>query len=432
MIQTYAEALAWIHSRPRLHKEPSLGRLQTLLTQLGNPQVKQHYLHVTGTNGKGSTVAMIGAMLAASGLRVGTFTSPYITRFNERIMINQVPISDADLLATVQVLAPIVTQLDTIGQPVTEFEVVTALMFTYFATQPLDVVILEVGIGGLYDSTNVIDHSDVAVITTVGYDHQKLLGDDLAAIATQKAGIIKGGIVVTGWLPERALSPIQQQVKRTKATWYRAGEAFSYRSLVAPKFHYQGLQTELGPLTLGLQGQYQLANAAVATTAVLAWLKLCQLPVDLAALRRGLSQVSWPGRWEIMQNEPLVILDGAHNLPGMQALCASIRQQLGGREVYVLLGVLADKQAELMLGELAALPQVHLVLTTFTGPNQHRHSQTWQDLPTNLVTTNPIVVTENWQLGLGQIIPQLTTDDVLLITGSLYFISEVRNFLLND
>lgn len=430
MISTYEAALAWIHSRPRLHKDPSLARLKNLLAQLGNPQANQHYIHVTGTNGKGSTVAMIASMLVASGVRVGTFTSPYITRFNERMMIDRVPISDADLLTTVQTIAPVVAQLDAQHQPVTEFEVVTAIMFTYFATQPLDVVVLEVGIGGLYDSTNVIDDCDVAVITTVGYDHQNLLGTDLAAIATQKAGIIKGGTVVTGWLPMAAVLPIEQQVTRTGAIWYRAATAFNYLAAPRNQFHYRGLQTELGPLPLGLKGQYQLANAAVATTTVLAWLRQQALPVDLAALRQGLTETQWPGRWEMIQQEPLVILDGAHNLPGIQALRKSLEQQLSGREVYVLFGVLADKQAELMLGELAALPNVHLVLTSFAGPSQQRPSQTWTTMPADLVTQWPIEVAANWQLGLGRIIPQLAADDVLVITGSLYFISQVRQFLL--
>lgn len=194
MIESYAEALNFIHGRTKFKKIPTLDRMRLFLERLGNPQKGLKYVHVTGTNGKGSTVAMLRSMLMAAGLNVGSFTSPFITRFNERIALNAQPISDEDLTRLARKVEPVVQQLDQelpTGGP-TEFEIDTAIMFCYFAEKQPDLVLLEVGIGGLYDSTNVITPL-VSVITTVSWDHMKYLGDTLAKIAHQKAGIIKRG-----------------------------------------------------------------------------------------------------------------------------------------------------------------------------------------------------------------------------------------------
>ena len=197
MIESYAEALNFIHGRTKFKKIPTLDRMRLFLERLGNPQKGLKYVHVTGTNGKGSTVAMLRSMLMAAGLNVGSFTSPFITRFNERIALNAQPISDEDLTRLARKVEPVVQQLDQelpTGGP-TEFEIDTAIMFCYFAEKQPDLVLLEVGIGGLYDSTNVITPL-VSVITTVSWDHMKYLGDTLAKIAHQKAGIIKRGVPV--------------------------------------------------------------------------------------------------------------------------------------------------------------------------------------------------------------------------------------------
>ena len=203
MIESYAEALNFIHGRTKFKKIPTLDRMRLFLDRLGNPQKGLKYVHITGTNGKGSTVAMLRSMLMKAGLNVGSFTSPFITRFNERIALNAEPISDEDLTRLARKVEPVVQQLDQelpTGGP-TEFEIDTAIMFCYFAEKQPDLVLLEVGIGGLYDSTNVITPL-VSVITTVSWDHMKYLGDTLAKIAHQKAGIIKKGVpVVIGQLP---------------------------------------------------------------------------------------------------------------------------------------------------------------------------------------------------------------------------------------
>lgn len=433
MIKTYADALAFIHGRTKFKKIPTLKRMRRFLAELGNPEQGQHYIHVTGTNGKGSTVAMLRSMLLDSGLTVGSFTSPFITRFNERIEYNAQQISDADLVRLAQRLEPVVAKLDRelpTGGP-TEFEIDTALMFCYMAEKKPDVVLLEVGIGGLYDSTNVII-PDVSVITTVGWDHMKYLGNTLGAIATQKAGIIKQGVpVVIGQLPDAAQQVIEQTAAAKSAPLYELGRDFTAQKANAhgllAQVQYDGLAIHRGCFQLGLAGDYQVENAAVALTAAQLFLQKQDLPVDSAALRRGLKESRWPGRMEIVNSEPLVLLDGAHNLPGMQALVKSIRDDFTDRDVYILVAILADKQYDLMLGELASLGNVHLTVTHFAGPGPKRPSADLAQVADQLPSRYPIQVAASWQAGFQQVASQLSSEDVMIVTGSLYFISEVRH-----
>lgn len=435
MIESYAEALNFIHGRTKFKKIPTLDRMRLFLERLGNPQKGLKYVHVTGTNGKGSTVAMLRSMLMAAGLNVGSFTSPFITRFNERIALNAQPISDEDLTRLARKVEPVVQQLDQelpTGGP-TEFEIDTAIMFCYFAEKQPDLVLLEVGIGGLYDSTNVITPL-VSVITTVSWDHMKYLGDTLAKIAHQKAGIIKRGVpVVIGQLPPSALQVITKEATEKNAKIYELGKDFSAQKInqnaIKAEIIYDGGQLHHFRSTLGLAGDYQVENAAIAITTVQIVLTKLGIPVIVADLKKGLAMTQWPGRMETVIDEPLVLLDGAHNLPGMQALVKTIRDDFSDREVYVLVAILADKQYELMLGELASLGNVHLMVTNFAGPGPKRPSANLTTTIGEFKTKHPIQVAENWQTGFVKLSQELTVDDVMIITGSLYFVSEVRKNL---
>lgn len=434
MIKTYEDALNFIHGRTKFKKIPTLKRMRRFLQELGNPQEGQHYIHVTGTNGKGSTVAMLRSMLLESGLNVGSFTSPFITRFNERIEYNAQQIPDADLIRLAQRLEPVVAKLDAelpSGGP-TEFEIDTALMFCYMAEKHPDVVLLEVGIGGLYDSTNVIV-PDVSVITTVGWDHMKYLGNTLAAIASQKAGIIKQGVpVVIGKLPESARQVVAETASAKQSQLYELGRDYQGTKLnghgLYAKLQYDGLGIHHGTFQLSLAGDYQVDNAAIALTAAQLFLATYHLPLDQNALRRGLAASRWPGRMEVVSDEPLVLLDGAHNLPGMQALVKSIKDDLADRDVYILVAILADKQYDLMLGELASLGNVHLTVTNFAGPGPKRPSADLGAVAAQIPSRYPIQVADNWQTGFTQLARQLGSDDAMIVTGSLYFISDVRHF----
>lgn len=433
-IQTVNDALAFIHGRTKFKKIPTLKRMRAFLKALGDPQEGLTYLHVTGTNGKGSVVAMTRQMLMGQGLTVGTFTSPFITKFNERIELDGQPISDADLVKYTQRVAKVVAQLDQslpTGGP-TEFEIDTAIMFCYFADVHPDVVVLEVGIGGLFDSTNVIENPVATAITTVGYDHMKLLGNTLAEIAQQKAGIIKEGRpMVVGQLPSEALEVVQQTATKKHARLYQPQTDYQIHKINGHAFRsqvsYDGLQLHHLKAQLGLGGDYQVQNAGVAITLAQLFCQHLGLRIDRHALSQSLQETHWPGRLEVMSDEPLVILDGAHNLPGIQALCKTIRDDFSDRDVYVLVAILADKQYELMLGELASLHNVHITVTNFAGPGPKRPSADLGKVVHEIKTRYPMQVVDNWQLAFAQMARTIDSDDVLLVTGSLYFISDVRH-----
>ncbi len=437
MIDNYDDALAFIHGRAKFKKIPTLSRMKQFLAALGNPQEGLNYVHVTGTNGKGSVVAMMRSVLLASGLTVGSFTSPFITRFNERIEYNGEQISDEELTKLTQRIEPVVARLDEelpTGGP-TEFEIDTALMFCYMAEKKPDVVLLEVGIGGLFDSTNVII-PQVSVITTVGWDHMKYLGDTLAKIATQKAGIIKDQVpVVVGKLPSEAREVIIAAAHRKHAPLYELGDAFMAKKVNGHQFQatidYRGPVIKRGRFALGLGGDYQVENAAVAITAAQVFMQQVGLPVDVQAFKMGINETTWPGRLEVVSDEPLVLLDGAHNLPGIQALVQTIQDDFADREVYLLVAILADKQYDLMLGELASLGNVHLLVTQFAGPGPKRPSADLAAIVKDIPTKYPVEYASEWQLGLAQLAGEMSAEDVLIVTGSLYFISDVRQLFKN-
>lgn len=437
-ISNYQQALAFIHGRTKFKKIPTLDRMRIFLKKLGNPQEKLRYLHVTGTNGKGSVVAMTREILVAHGLSVGTFTSPFITRFNERIELDGQPIADDDLVRITSRVATVVDLLDqqlASGGP-TEFEIDTAIMFCYFAEVQPDVVILEVGIGGTYDSTNVIADPLATAITSVGYDHMKYLGPTLADIARQKAGIMKNGRpMVVGKLPAAAMTVVEQAADDHQLPLLRAGVDFVVNNLQAgalfTSISYQSDELTLPKVTLSLAGDYQVENAGVAITLARLALTALGLPVDKRAVAQGLTETHWPGRMELVNSSPAVILDGAHNLPGIQALCQTIRDDFADRDVYLLVAILADKQYEAMLGELAALPNVHLTATRFAGPGKQRPSADLTATLAQLQTRYPVREVDDWRTAFAEIAHQLSEDDVFIITGSLYFISDVRHLMMD-
>ncbi|MFC6181424.1 bifunctional folylpolyglutamate synthase/dihydrofolate synthase [Lactiplantibacillus daowaiensis] len=433
MIQDYETALAFIHGRTKFKKIPTLDRMRTFLQALGDPQLKVTGIHVAGTNGKGSTVADLRELLMADGLTVGTFTSPFIVRFNERISVDGTPISDDDLVALVQQVEPVVAQLDATlptGGP-TEFEIITAMMFLYFATQPIDVAVIEVGLGGLYDSTNVWT-PQVSVITTIGYDHMQILGDTLTAIATQKAGIIKANVpVIVGKLPAEAQAVMVTTAAERQAPLQTLGETFTTK-LLAPqgwgeRFDFNNADAHFKGLTTPLLGDYQVDNAAVALQAYLTYHRLQQTPVAVRDIRQALAQTQWPGRLEVLNQDPLILIDGAHNEPAMTELAATIKARFGQQTVYLVLAILADKQHTQMIQTLAALPNVHLVLTQFAGPGTRTVTDPTM-LEAELPTGQTAPIFADWQSALVEVTQQMSSDDILLLTGSLYFISDVRAY----
>ncbi|GAK30576.1 tetrahydrofolate synthase [Weissella oryzae SG25] len=428
MIKTYAEAINFIHGRSKWKKTPSFQRIETLLARLGNPHLQAQYVHITGTNGKGSTSKMLAQILRQANLSVGLFTSPYIMRFNERIQDDAGPIRDERLLALMQEIAPVVSQLDQEGVDAgpTEFETLTALMFLYFARYPVDVVILEVGIGGLWDTTNVVPASNklATAITSISYDHQKILGKTLAEITTQKVGILRRGVpLVLGTLPAEAQSVVNLAIEKLnlEAAWL--GHDFFSRQVGQEHgqqlIDFQG-RNHFRLLPLNLQGSFQVANAGVALR--LAEIVLAKYKLELTENQviNALSTVSWPARFETLKKQPQLIIDGAHNVAGVEQLAQTIRENFAEQPIQVIFGALTDKEYRAMLQILVKLPQVQLAVAEFQAPGS-RQAVSAPKLDDDAALAN-ILVYPDWRTALAATKP----DQPTIITGSLYFVSEVR------
>ncbi|MFK5675899.1 MULTISPECIES: bifunctional folylpolyglutamate synthase/dihydrofolate synthase [unclassified Ligilactobacillus] len=422
----YDEALAFIHNRPRLKKAPTLRRMRQFLALLGNPQEHGRFIHVTGTNGKGSVVAMLRNLLIGQGLTVGTFTSPYIVRFNERIAVNGKMITDAEVVTLVTKLEPIIKQMDTTGEGPTEFEVVTAMMFCYFATHPVDFVICEVGIGGTYDSTNVLPHPVASAIVTVAYDHMKLLGNSITAIAAQKAGIIKPRCpVVVGQVPDEAYPVIRQRAIQQHAPLAVYNEDFlvldHHQMPTGERLTYHDKNWPVLTVTTALKGQYQVINAAVALRLFEICCEQAHITPQPGEITRALEDVRWPGRLEQVVGEPLVLLDGAHNSAAITVLGDTLKQRYRGRTINVIMAILADKDAVAMVQQLKRIKGVRVVLTGFECPPRPLvGAKDAQELGVEYIA--------DWRAAFMAIIQNATADDVILFTGSLYFVATVRPF----
>lgn len=427
-VTDYQSALTYIHTRPRLHKEANLDRMQQLLAALGNPQQDQHFIHVTGTNGKGSVVNLLSCLLEATGLKVGRYTSPFITRFNERIAIDQVPIPDAQLVLITQQIeqAVLLLQKKDPGFAATEFETITAMMFSYFKTQAVDIAVVEVGIGGLYDSTNVL-RPELSVITSVGLDHQALLGQQLTDIARHKAGIIKAHRpVVIGKLPEEAQAVIAATATRLKSPLIQNGRDFQFSDAKnlptwGQQLTFNQANLQLRQLQIPLMGDYQLDNTAVAIAAYLNYLAQHHLPVDILTIKRGLKRASWPGRFEKVNDEPLIILDGAHNPEGIQQLIKTMQHQFHGRDIRILFGALGDKNLDQMLPPLKKIAQPLILTTVPDNPRAASQAQYAQ-------IDDSIDFETDWPVALARLLADTSVDDVIIITGSLYLISAIRQY----
>ena len=337
---TYEEALHQIHNTGRFPKTAGLSRIQKLLSLLGNPEKGLRCIHVAGTNGKGSVTTMAAAMLEEAGFRVGKYTSPYVVEFRERIQIDGEYIPKGRLAELVERLTPALEEMRAQGDPAAEFEFVTALAFQYFKEERCDAVVLEVGLGGRFDATNVIGRPLVCVITSIGLDHTAILGDTLEAVAGEKCGIIKEGcpVVCHPCQPPEALAVIMERCAETHSSLIRPNLSSVRDARFSPEgtsFSYGGRQWRLG-----LAGEYQLGNALTALEAVRA------LPPELAvsqdAMERGMARAFIPARFERIARDPLTILDGAHNPAGAAALARTL-DALGCRELVGVTGVLREK-----------------------------------------------------------------------------------------
>ncbi len=358
----YDETLSYIHSVNGMFCKPGLSRIRTLCEGLGNPQNDLRFVHVTGTNGKGSFCSMLTSVLTEAGLKIGRFTSPYLRFFNERIAIGNEPIDNDSLCRLVERVRPIA---DAMTDKPTEFELISALGFLYFKEMGCDLVVLEVGMGGRYDSTNVIESALLSVITGIALDHTAFLGDTTEKIAAEKAGIIKKGCPVLSAVCESGPAAVIAEEAERQNSKLTVVDKTAVR---IKKCDLSGTVMDFGEFSdieISLLGLYQPENAALVLSAVQA-LRSIGIEISDAALRAGMKKAYWPGRFEILQKKnPLTLYDGAHNPQGIAAAVKSLRHYFGEERLTVLTGVLKDKDYEAIAADLATVGAAAFTFTPY-------------------------------------------------------------------
>ena len=343
----YDQALKYIEGVSYLGVTPGLERVSALLGRLGHPERKTRFVHVAGTNGKGSTSVMTASALSACGYKTGLYTSPHLARVNERMRLDGAEIPDGEFARVVSALA---SAAEGLAEPCTEFELLTAAALLWFAEAGADIAVLEVGMGGRFDATNVIPRSECAVITNIGLDHTAVLGDTVEAIAAEKAGIFKGGRAVSYEQPESVAAVLRSAAAKTGTELTFAD--FSKIEPLSDSVEGQRFRFEGEEYSIRLLGAHQLKNAAVALTA-LDTLRRSGWDLPAEGVRKGLAAAVWPARFELVERAPLFVVDGGHNPQCVAATAEAIRRYMPGGHCVILMGVLADKNWSAMIDILA-------------------------------------------------------------------------------
>lgn len=414
----YQEALDWIHGQLKFGIKPGLERMAWMLEELGNPQDNLKAVHIVGTNGKGSTVNALQTIFSQAGYEVGTFTSPYIIDFKERISINGQMISEENLLGLVERVKPVVERLpkETEHEDATEFEIITVLMFLYFGqVHPVDIAFIEAGMGGLHDSTNLF--SPLAVICpSIGLDHQAVLGNTHAEIATEKAGVLKNGasfIYATDRTDVRDV--FKQKANEEGSKTYELGKDFTAEGS-SHSFDFIYKEQRLEGIALAMAGQHQVANASLAIMASLL-LQKDYPKVTPELIKDALAHASWLGRTEFLM--PNLMIDGAHNNESVKVLIDLLRSEYADKDIELLFAAIDTKPIDSMLAQLESVGD--LTVTSFEYPNSVK-------LDKYPVTYKQVSDFQTW------IEEHVTANDdkLYVITGSLYFISQVRKWILEQ
>ena len=424
------ETNQWIANYRTDQPHFGLERMVELLALRGNPHLKLKVIHIGGTNGKGSTIAFLKNMLEKMGLRVGVFSSPYLIHYTDQIAINGESIPEARLEVLMSEYRSLLEgEYAPTLQGTTEFEIITTIAYDYFASEQVDVAIMEVGMGGLLDSTNVCQPI-LTGITTIGLDHVALLGDTLEAIAEQKAGIIKTGVaLVTGNIVPEALAVIDQIAAVKQAPRLVYGDAYQvshHESIVTGEIFDYTSSVRQGRFQTGLLGLHQVENAGMALTLLDAYCHETGRELagnDLVA--QALEETSWPGRFEVVSRNPLMILDGAHNPHAIKALLATLEERFADYHKEILFTCIKTKALEDMLDLLENLPDTNLTLTHFDD------GRATDEEVLKKVAYSRNLSYQSWQAFLDQnMIDDEEKKTVRIVTGSLYFLSQVRAYLM--
>ena len=434
----YEEAMTYLANLTKFGFNFGLERVTELVRRLGNPHEKLRIIHVGGTNGKGSTLSMLASILKSAGFRVGTFTSPHLHSYTERFRIDDKKISEERIARILTVLRPHLEAMVSEGfEHPTEFEVSTALAFQYFREEKVDFLVLEVGLGGLIDSTNIVDPL-VSVITNVAMDHMDYLGHTLGKIASIKAGIIKNNTpVVTASDNEEVLEVIKNTCMDRNAVLTVVGQDVQWEAMAKPvvcdnnflgeqNFKVFGRLSVYDNLRIPLLGEHQLLNAATAVAAIEHLIEK-GFPVSKESIRCGLMKTRWPARLELIRKGPaLVLIDGAHNHHGALSLRAALDKYFPEEGFVLVLGMLADKERAKVVSELA--PRARLVVVT--KPNSDRAGEWGLVADAAKTFTREVRLVENITEAVRLALAEVKPCEIICITGSLYMVAEAREELL--
>lgn len=433
-INSYATAMNYIKDLCKFGSNYGLTRTERILEIMGNPHKKIKTIHVAGTNGKGSTTAMVSNMLIEGGYKVGMYTSPYLEEFEERIQINNENIPKDKLVSIVKEVASAVAKVIEEGyEHPTEFEVITCVMFKYFSDEKIDYGVIEVGLGGRLDSTNVIKPI-VSVITSISYDHMGILGDNLSDIAKEKAGIIKRGVPVVSYpQKEEAEKVIMNKalelncdinlVNEIDGKFAKIIEEEGIKQVIFAMYRGQ-----FKTIKLGLLGSHQVLNCALALRVIEILEREENIEIDFESKLKALSEVRWKGRLEIMNRNPLVIIDGAHNIDGIKKLKESVQEYFTYDNIILILGILADKEVDKMIKEIAPMAKKIIAVT----PHSDRGALS-KDLKLAIEKVNSNVeAIEDYKTAYSRAIQYAGKKDLVIISGSLYMIGDMRRIIRNS
>ncbi len=420
----YQHSLDYLYSLEKFGMIFGLEKVKAILEAIGNPHHEIQTIHIGGTNGKGSTAAMMASILQQEGYHVGLYTSPHLIRFTERIKVDGKEIDQEEVAELTEWIRERIEAYG-VTPPFTFFDFTTAMAILYFKQKRVDLAILEVGLGGRLDSTNVVDPL-LSIITNVSKDHEEVLGKTLQKIAYEKAGIIKQGRpLITATSQPSILRLFSRICKEKGSPFYRMGKEFSYIPCEGGHFHYQGLHRKFWDLTVNLHGSHQILNAVTALGALEVLDELGYL-VSNEAMITGLAKVEWPGRLEMVCSSPRVFLDGAHNPAGAHVLKESLQKEFEYKRLILIIGIMKDKNYKSILQTLAPIAD-HLILTQPNIPRAASPAVLQKALEQN---GEKAEIVEGVQRAIDRGLSMASSEDLLCITGSLYTVGEARAYFL--
>ncbi|WP_297434952.1 folylpolyglutamate synthase/dihydrofolate synthase family protein [uncultured Clostridium sp.] len=428
----YEEAMEYIASTSRFGMNFGLDRVKAMLSHLGNPQNDFKCIHIAGTNGKGSTTAMISSILKEEGYTIGMYTSPYLEEFEERIQVNGVNIPKEKLASLVTEIKDIIESViaDGFDDP-TQFEIITTLMFLYFSREKIDYAVIEVGLGGRLDATNVIDNPLISVIASISKDHMNILGNTIKEIAFEKCGIIKNTSVISYPQVSEAMEVIEEVCIKRGVTLIKTNLG-DIKEVVSNKerntqiitYNLNGREVEVEHTLLG---DHQVKNTLVAINVIDEFSKKVRKISD-DTIKNGLSKAKWIGRMEVMKKTPLVVIDGAHNLDGINSLKNSVSKYFNYKNIILVLGILGDKEVEKMVSDISEISKFIIL----TEPHNDR-AKSIDEMGEYLEKLEkPYEKILDYEKAYKKALEIAGKDDLILVCGSLYMIGDMRTVIKNS